>query len=331
IIFDEAQRAPELFSYIQTRVDKQDLPGQFVLTGSQNFILLDKISQSLAGRCALAHLLPLAHCELRNRPPVNPDSLGVRLPEGKSSSQKKADLYSLLWTGFYPRIHDKHLPPQDWLANYCQTYLERDVREITQVGDLESFGRFLRLCAGRVGQLLNLVSLGEDCGISNTTARRWLSVLETSFIVYQLRPHFQNYRKRLIKSPKLYFVDTGLLCYLLRIQNSGDLSSHAMCGAVFENYVVSELLKNYYNRGLEPPLYFWRDSTGHELDIVLDRGSSPLPIEIKSGQTVASDSFKGIDFWREMTGQANAPAALIYGGDESYKQRNAIVYSWMDI
>jgi len=206
--------------------------------------------------------------------------------------------------------------------------VERDVREIVNVGDLEAFGRFVRLCAGRNGQLLNLVSLANDCGVAHTTAKRWISILETSFLVTLLRPHHKNFSKRLIKTPKLYFLDTGLLCYLLRIRSPDDLRLHASRGAVFESYVVAELFKNFLSRGREPDLYFWRDSTGHEIDVLIERGPELVPLEIKSGETLSGDSFSGLHYWRQLVGDLEAPAALVYAGDRMYRRHEVTVYSW---
>ena len=236
----------------------------------------------------------------------------------------------MLFVGGYPRIHDKGLEPQRWLANYYQTYLERDVRDLLNVGDLEGFGRFVHLCAGRSGQLLNASSLAADAGVSHTTVRRWLSILEAGFVVYLLRPHHRNFNKRLVKSPKLYFLDTGLLCYLLRVQSAPDLVSHAARGAIFETWVVSEALKNFHNRGVEPDLYFWRDSAGHEIDLLIDQGTKQIPIEVKSGQTIATDFFADLDYWRMMAGRAESAAGLVYGGDSSYQRRGVSVISWSD-
>ena len=234
----------------------------------------------------------------------------------------------MMFAGSYPRIHDKGLRPQNWLANYYQTYLERDVRDILNVGNIETFGRFIRLCAGRSGQLLNLSSLAADSGISHSTAHRWLSILEASFLIYLLRPHFKSFNKRLIKSQKLYFLDTGLLCYLLRIRNSDDLRLHAARGAVFETWVLSELLKNYFNWGLEPDIYFWRDSAGHEVDLLIDLGSELVPVEIKSGETIGSDFFKGLDYWRSLPGQEQSAAVMVYGGKRSFTRKNIAITSW---
>ena len=236
-----------------------------------------------------------------------------------------------LFRGFYPRIHDKRLDPQRWLPDYFQTYVERDVREIVNVGDIEMFGRFVRLCAGRNGQLLNLTSLANDCGITHTTAKRWLAILEASFLVFLLRPHHRNFSKRLVKTPKLYFLDSGLLCYLLRIRAPEDLRIHASRGSIFEGFVVAELLKNYLHAGREPDLYFWRDSAGHEIDLLIEHGQELVPVEIKSGQTVVSDFFAGIRFWRKLVDDERAPAALVYAGNRSFRRQRVTVYRWSDL
>ena len=327
VILDEVQRVPDLFSYIQALVDEhRDWTGRFILSGSQNFLLLQSVSQSLAGRCAVLHLLPFSLAELTGRRPLSLDALGKRLPE--NPKPPRTGLMEVLHTGFYPRIHDKHLSPRDWLASYYQTYLERDVRNVLNVGDLETFGRFVRLCAGRCGQLLNLSGLASDCGVSHTTAKRWLSVLEASFVIVLLRPHHRNFGKRLIKSPKLYFVDTGLLCYLLEIHSPRELLHRAERGAVFESFVLSELYKNFTHRGEQPRLYFWRDAAGHEVDVVVERGAELLPVEIKSAQTVASDFFNNLAYWRELTGVEEGPSALIYGGDQTFRRSGVSVYPW---
>lgn len=327
VVLDEVQRAPELFSYVQVIVDERpDKTGQFILTGSQNFLLLQSISQSLAGRCAVLHLLPFSLAELLVRKPVSLEKLGQVAT--RKLTPPKPGLMQTLFTGFYPRIHDKGLPPRDWLGNYYQTYLERDVRNVLNVGDLETFSRFIRLCAGRNGQLLSFSGLASDCGISHVTAKRWLSVLEASFIVALLRPHHQNFGKRLIKSPKLYFLDTGLLCYLLQIQSPEQLYHRAERGAIFESFVVSELHKNFVHRGEQPGLYFWRDAAGHEIDIIIDMGARLIPVETKSAQTEASDFFDTLTYWRELSGNPNAPAALIYGGDQSFRRSGVAVYPW---
>ncbi len=325
VILDEVQRAPDLLSYLQGRVDEDDRPGHYILTGSQNFLLLEKVSQSLAGRTALFQLLPFSQAELAGRNPMALEEIGRKIPKRRPVDVK---LFEVLFKGFFPRIHDKGLKPQDWLRNYYQTYIERDVRSIVQVGDMETFGRFVRLCAGRTGQILNLSSLGADCGVSHATARRWLSVLEASFIVYLLRPHYANFSKRLIKSPKLYFIDTGLLCYLLRIRSSEELAMHALRGAVFETLVLAELLKSALNQGIDPDVHFWRDVGGHEVDFVLSQGHTLVPVEAKSGETIVGDYFKGIEYWRGLPGQEEGPSAIVYGGDASMMRNHTALYAW---
>lgn len=327
VILDEVQRVPDLFSYLQVLVDQHpDWQGRFILTGSQNFLLLQNISQSLAGRCAVLHLLPFSQAELTGRSPIELHTLGRRVVRRMESPENL--LMHALFTGSYPRIHDQQLDPRQWLAGYYQTYIERDVRNVLSIGDLETFGRFIRLCAGRCAQLLNLSGLASDCGISHTTARRWISVLETSFVVMLLRPHHANFGKRLIKSPKLYFLDTGLLCYLLQIGSPDQLFHRAERGAVFESYVVSEMYKNFVHRGEQPSLYFWRDASGREVDLLIDLGQAVVPVEIKSGQTVASDFFDSLTYWRKLAGAEDAPAALFYGGDASFKRSGVTVYPW---
>jgi predicted AAA+ superfamily ATPase len=330
VILDEVQRAPELFSHIQVLVDEhREWAGRFILTGSHNFLLLQSISQSLAGRCAVLHLLPFSLAELEGRRSISPDAIAKSAVRGPKKPRRK--LLGTLFAGFYPRIHDKRLAPGDWHAGYYQTYLERDVRNVLNVGDIESFGRFIRLCAGRCGQLLNLSGLASDCGISHTTAKRWISVLEASFIVTQLRPHYRNFGKRLIKSPKLYFLDTGLLCYLLQIHSPNELFHRAERGAVFESFVVSELFKNSMHRGKQPRLYFWRDAAGHEVDIVIDRGDTLIPIEVKSAQTFVTGFLDNLVYWRKLSGNVSAPAALVYGGDESFRRSGVVVRPWFAI
>ena len=329
VILDEAQRALDLFSYIQTESDEVAGSGRFILTGSQSFQLMRTISQSLAGRAAVLHLLPFSQAEIHKRSPLSWENIGRAIPP--LAKQAREDLMEALFTGGYPRIHDAGIPPQDWLANYYRTYIERDVRELLNVGDLEAFGRFIGLCAGRASQLLNLSSLANDCGISHQTARRWLSVLETSFLVVLLRPHHRNFNKRLVKSPKLYFLDTGLLTYLLRIRSKDELRTHSARGAIFESFVVSELMKNALHRGQEPDLYFWRDSAGHEVDILLEQGSAIVPIEVKSGATLAEDFYAGLRYWRKLAQTPESPAALVYGGDRTVQRSGVITYSWADL
>ncbi len=312
-ILDEAQRCPALFSYLQTRVDKQQQPGKFILTGSQQFGLLSGITQSLAGRAALLTLLPMSYDELQRAGKID------------------QNLDKILFDGAYPPIYDRGLEPHTWYGNYVRTYLERDVRQLIKVQDLGTFQRFLRLCAGRTGQLLNLSSLANDCGITHNTAKAWISVLEASYIVHLLPPHHQNFNKRLVKTPKLYFLDTGLATWLLSIQNSEQLATHVQRGALFETWVISELLKARYNAGETSNLYFWRDRSGHEVDLLIDQGTYLSPLEIKSGQTINRDYFKGLEFWRKLAGETAGKAWLIYGGDSRQTRTDVTVLPWHEI
>ncbi len=328
MVLDEVQRAPDLFSYVQTITDASDAAGQFILSGSQNFLLLQSTSQSLAGRSANLHLLPFSLSELERRRAHTIATIGRTLPRRPATDR---DVMETLFRGFYPRIHDKNLDPQRWLRDYDQTYVERDVRQIVNVGELETFRRFVRLCAGRNGQLLNLSALGNDCGVTHTTARRWLSALEASFLVVLLRPHHRSFNKRLVKSPKLCFLDTGLVCYLLGVRSPEQLRLHSARGGIFESFVLSELFKTRLHAGLSPDCYFWRDSTGHETDILLENGLDVIALEVKSGQTVASDFFKGIRCWRALIDNPDAPAAIVYAGDRSFRREGITVYLWSDL
>jgi len=324
-ILDEIQRAPLLLSYIQGLVDENDTPGRFILTGSQQFHLMETVGQTLAGRTAIVHLLPLSLYELAGLPPTDPwqiDTLPAPTPKPLFG------LNEILHKGLFPRIHDKGLNPADWLSAYYRTYVERDVRAVTNIGNLDTFERFVRLCAGRSGQLLNLSSLGADCGISQPTAKHWISVLQTAFIVHLLPPHHANFSKRIIKSPKLYFLDTGLLCYLLRIREPEDLSIHAMRGPIFETFVVSEVYKAFAHSGEVPPIYFWRDKTGHEVDLVIDAGKSLVPVEMKSGETVDPSFFDGLRYYMNLGRPVSNRGVLIHGGETLYRREDFLVRPW---
>jgi predicted AAA+ superfamily ATPase len=325
-VLDEVQRAPDVLSYIQGIVDEDPRPGRFILTGSQNLLLLDRVSQTLAGRTRVLHLHPFSLSELQRREPWNPES--VLVPPRARVVTTGRSLNTTLHSGFYPRIHDRGLDPVPWLEDYRATYVERDVRQILNVRDQEAFARFLGLCAGRNGQLLNASSLANDAGIDHTTARRWLSILEAGFLVTLLRPHHRNFGKRLIKSPKIYFLDPGLLCSLLGIRSADDLRVHASRGAVFESLVLAELVKAYAHRGRRPPVYFWRDSSGHEIDVLIDQGSRLLAIEAKSGETAPSGFFDGLAWWKRLAHDPGAPALLLYGGDEAFTHRGISAVSW---
>lgn len=312
-VLDEAQRTPELLSYLQARVDADGRMGLFLLTGSQQFGLMSGITQSLAGRSAFIELLPFSLNELGRA--------GIRPPS----------LDEMLLAGGYPPLYDRSLLPKAWFPAYVTAYVERDVRQILKVQDLEVFQRFVRLCAGRSGQILNLASLATDCGITHNTAKAWISVLEASYVLFLLRPHHENFSKRLIKSPKLYFYDTGLLCWLLGIQNSGQLASHPLRGSIFETFVVSELVKSRLNRGERAAFSFWRDSNGNEIDVVADVGTGMMPIEIKAGQTINRDFFAGLERWTALAGERAVSPALIYGGEENHERRGTRIIGWRKV
>jgi len=312
-ILDEVQRCPSLFSYIQSIVDNSGRPGFFVLTGSQQFGLISSITQSLAGRVGFLQLLPFSLYELKSN--------GI-LP-------KSVD--EILLKGLYPPVYDRRLSPSSWYANYAFTYIERDVRQMVNVRDLSTFQKFVRMCAARIGQLLNLSGLANDCGITHNTARAWLSVLEASYIIFQLNPHHKNFGKRLIKTPKLYFHDTGLAAWLLGITDPKQMSIHAMRGPLFENLVISEFLKGRYNRGLFSNLYFWRDSIGNEVDMLIEEANTLMPVEIKSGQTVTTDYFAGLKKWLSIADAAATHPYVIYGGNEGQKRSGFEVLPWREI
>lgn len=313
LILDEVQRAPQLFSYLQSFVDDHLVPGKYVLTGSQQFGLLSGITQSLAGRVGLVQLLPFAMNEL--------DSVG-KVPE---------DMDHLMLWGMYPPLYDREMDPADWFPAYVNTYIERDVRQLINVRDLSAFQRFIRMCAARTGQLLNLSSLASDCGITHNTAAAWISVLEASYIIYLLRPHFSNFNKRLVKTPKLYFLDTGLATWLLGIRELEQLAYHAQRGALFENLVVTEFLKGKFNGGQQADLYFWRDSKGLEVDLLVDDGINLKPVEIKSGQTIAPDFLTSLKKWCELSGNPDRPAVLVYGGDKEISNYNVSIIPWRNL
>lgn len=309
-ILDEAQRTPQLFSYLQTHVDANRRPGMFVLTGSQQFGLLSGITQSLAGRVGLVQLLPFTHAELQaaGKLPDNPDQI--------------------LFSGCYPPLHDRDLAPGDWFAGYVTTYIERDLRQLVNVRDLSTFQRFLKMCAARTGQLLNLTSLATDCGVTHNTASAWVSVLEASYIIHLLRPHYRNYNKRLVKMPKLYFCDVGLAAWLLGIRKPEEIAFHALRGALFESMIVAEFLKGCFNEGRPSNLFFWRDSKGLEVDMLLENGDELTPIEIKSGSTIASDFMDGLAKWSRLASATDCPSWLIYGGDREFSSGETRIVPW---
>lgn len=313
-ILDEVQRAPALLSYLLGIADGSPRMGRFVLTGSQQFGLMDGIAQSLAGRVGMLTLLPLCQAELATQEP-------------------QRTLEDTLWQGAYPALHARHrdVDAAQWLAAYLVTYVERDVRQLLNVSNLATFQRFLAMCAARSAQLLNLNSLASDCGISQPTARQWLTVLQVSHIVTLLPPYSRNFGKRLVKTPKLYLLDTGLLCQLLRIGSARELQVHAARGAVFETWVVAETLKHRYNHGLPADLHFWRDNHGLEVDLVFEHQGRVHGVECKSGTTYAGDWLNPARRWRDLVGAQAADPLLVYGGDHTHARTDHTVLSWRDL
>jgi len=313
VIIDETQKVPALFSYLQGIVDESGVMGRYILTGSQNFLLLEKITQSLAGRVAISHLMPFSVPELER---------ARRLPD---------NLDDFLFTGTYPVLYDRKVSPTDYFPSYIQTYVERDVRSITNVGDLSMFQRFVKLCAGRVGQLLNLSGIGTELGINYKTVRSWISILEASFIVFLLPPHHRNFNKRVVKQPKLYFYDTGLLCALLDIQSAAQLSTHYLRGQIFESMVVAEYLKLRFHAGMRSNAYFWRDNAGHEIDLLLEEGADLRAVEIKSGETLHEDFFRGLQYFKRISAQPDEHFFLVYGGSRCQSRKHGHVLGWRHI
>jgi uncharacterized protein len=308
-IFDEAQRVPELFSYLQQILDENPSKGQFILIGSNHFLLQENISQSLAGRIAYLYLLPFS------------------IQEAEEALKKKQTVEDALYRGGYPPIYDNKIEPEKWLPNYIRTYIERDVRQIKNISNLNVFERFLKLCAGRTGQLLNMSSLAIEAGVDSKTIASWLGVLESSFIIHLLQPHHQNFNKRIVKMPKLYFYDTGLVCSLLGITKPAQLNLHPLKGALFENFVIGELVKEKFNKNLSINLYFWRDNTGNEIDIIVDDGTTLYPLEIKAGKTITTDYFRNFQFWNKISGVTGG--SVVYAGSEFQKRSNEItVMPW---
>jgi len=311
-IIDEVQKVPHLFSYLQTVVDKKNKPGQYILTGSQNFLLHYGISQSLAGRVAIYKLLPLSFAELKK----------------SSFSFNKVEDY--IYNGGYPAIFKNNINPAQWYPSYIETYIERDVRNMKQITNLSQFRNFVRLCAGRIGQIINLSDLARDTGITHNTAKSWLSVLEASYIIFFLPPFFKNFSKRIIKSPKLYFFDTGLTCSLLGINQKSQIETHYLKGNLFENFVVAEFMKKKYHNQLQREYYFWRDKTGREIDLLEIINGVAHAIEIKSAKTIASNFFDNLLFWQKLT-KNKTKGTLIYGGEENQKRSMAEVISWKNL
>ncbi len=312
-VLDEIQRCPHLLSYLQTTVDADGRMGLFILTGSQQFGLLSGISQSLAGRTAFLELLPFSLNELARSSKLSP------APD------------TMLFTGCYPPLYDRDIAPQSWFSAYTTAYIERDVRQMLKIHELDNFQRFIRLCAGRTGQLLNYSSLATECGITHNTVKSWLSVLEASYIVFLLRPHHNNFKKRLVKMPKLYFYDVGLASWLLGIRAPEQIETHPLRGSLFETFVIAELMKSRLNNGDRPDLFFWRDSNGNEVDVIAEKNGKLMPIEIKSGKTLTKESFSSLKKWLSIAKDTGVAPTLLYGGEENYRRQDINIMGWRNI
>jgi predicted AAA+ superfamily ATPase len=309
-VFDEVQKVPDLLSYLQEILDDADDKRKFILTGSNNLQLSQKISQTLSGRTKILQLLPLQRDEI-------------------SPEDRKIDLDSTMLFGSYPRIYNEKLDPSDWLGDYLNTYVEKDIRDTINITNLRSFNNFLRLLAGRAGQILSSNSLAGDSGVTQPTVKRWISALETTYICFVLQPHLKNFNKRITKAPKVFFYDTGLLCYLLRIRNTRQLKVHPLRGAIFENWVLAEYMKYYSNMGKEAPLYFWRDQHGHEVDLVIDQGPYLDFFEIKSSMTYQKEYFNHIDWLNKQ--QGTTKGACIYGGEKRVTLGDKELIPWNEL
>lgn len=312
VVIDEVQRVPDLLSQIQVIVDEKKKPGQFLLTGSQNFLLMEKVSQSLAGRVAILDLLPLSMEEL----------------SGEGWNFDRLKMEEVLYKGFYPKLYDEKIGINNYYINYVRTYVERDVRILKNITNITVFKRFLNLCAGRCGQLLNYLSLAQDCGIDQRTAKDWISVLEASYLIFLLRPYQRNFNKRMTRIPKLYFFDTGLACSLLGITGPDQLTSHYLRGGLFESMIISEFYKYQFNRAKLPNLYFWRDKTGREIDLIVESGNKLRALEIKSGATVTGDYFDNLEYFNTLSGGDGRDSYVIYGGRKKSKSVSGQVLGW---
>jgi len=310
LIIDEVQNIPELFSHLQVKVDDPDNEAKFILTGSQNFLLMAQITQSLAGRVAIFNLLPLDHEEL------------ILADIGSES------LDDFAFRGGYPALFERKTPRSMFFPSYIQSYLERDVRQLKNIGDLGLFNRFLELIAGRAAQLLNYSSLSNDLGVAVNTVKSWITVLEASWIIFRLPPFHKNYRKRIVKSTKLYFYDTGLLCYLLQIHSSDQLRQHFAYGSIIENSLIADLRKYRLHKGIFRGMYFYRDSNGREIDLLIDQGVKILAIEIKASHSYGIHQMKNLHYWQDLTNSDSADSYLLYAGSSEYRSRSGLFAPW---
>jgi uncharacterized protein len=313
VIFDEVQQAPQIFSYLQTKVDKDQIMGQYILSGSQNFQLLENITQSLAGRVALFKLLPFTFNEL------------------EKENLLAQNWHKTAFSGFYPALFDRNIEPYDFYTNYVETYIERDVRQLINIRDLRQFRLFLKYCAGHAGQMLNLQKIANEVGISQPTAQSWLSVLETSYLVFTVAPYYRNFNKRLVKTPRLYFYDTGLICFLLEMKRPTDLETYYQRGAIFENLLIANLIKHQYHNYQKTDLYFWRDSQDLEVDLLFENSSELRIAEIKSSETVNSSFFTNMQKFSKNVENQTIKSYLLYGGAENFEYSNVKVIAWNQV
>ena len=325
LILDEIQRVPSLFSYLQERVDREDAgPASYVLTGSQQFLLMEKITQSLAGRIITFNLYPFTMNELfPSAPDTDIDSI-FSLKPGYIENGGDIDIFNTMFTGMYPRIYDKHLDPGKWIENYILTYVERDIRNLVNVENLKIFENFIKICATLSGTLVNYTAISNAIGVSQPTVKKWLSLLETSGILFLLPPYYRNFKKRIVKTPKLYFTDTGLLCFLLSIRKPEELMNHPLFGNIFETFIIGEFYKRLHHIGEKPPLYFWRDKTGNEIDLIVEKGTQLLPIEIKSAKTWHPSMDANISAWLGLAGNSAEKGFIIYRGENIVGKNSAV-------
>jgi len=305
VIIDEVQKVPEIFSYLQLEIDNSNKKGRFILTGSSNFTLMESVTQTLAGRLVFVDLLPLS------------------VPEINSA---KTNLYknkweNFVWRGAYPEPAQLKSDLHTWFDAYMRTYIERDIRQLKQIDNIPALQRLIYLCAGRIGQQINYASLATEVGVNATTIQTWLDLLQKNYVIYFLKPYYNNFNKRIVKAPKLYFTDTGLACWLLSVQTPAEIDKVSLYkGALFENFIINEMLKSRFNTGKKNNLYYFRDSNGNEVDVIIDNGNELLAVEIKSAQTIATEFFKGLDYWKKISGHSNG--YLIYTGNDEFKYSN---------
>jgi predicted AAA+ superfamily ATPase len=307
IIIDEIQRVPELFSYLQTHSDEINENGQFIITGSQNYLLMAKVTQSLAGRVGIATLLPFSINEL----------------------EQKINLHDILFSGFYPRLHSQKIRPTSFYKSYIDTYLEKDVRQLANIEQYDIFKKFLLVLSGRTGQILNISSVAVECGISRITVNKWLNILETSYIIFRLPSFHKNYKKQVVKASKIFFYDTGLVCNLLGIKSIDQLETHYLLGNIFETFVINEFLKISFNFGKNYNFYYWRDKKGKEIDLIFEKGIEKYGVEIKLGKTIKNDFFKNLRYWATLDKYNNS--IMIYNGEMEVNMNNTEVFNWKNI